>query len=178
MTYPAKLLGDGESIAFEMRPHWRSLIVPAVVLILTVAGASFLLSTFNGSGFLARLVGGITWVSAVVLILGWCLRPFLNWFTTDYVFTNRRIIVRTGLFRRIGRDMPLSRVNNVTFDKTVTERILNCGTLSVQSAAEQGSLIIASVPDVENIQREVYRLYEADDLRRRSAGPGAPSDGS
>jgi len=69
-------------------------------------------------------------------------------------------------------------VNNVTFDKTLTERILNCGTLSVQSAAEQGSLIIASVPDVERIQREVYRLYEEDDQRRRSSGPGVPGDGS
>ena len=156
MAYPPKLLGEGESIAFEMRPHWRSLIVPALVLIATV----------------------VTWITALVLIVGWTVRPLLNWFTTDYVFTNRRIIVRTGLIRRIGRDMPLSRVNNVTFDKTLTERILNCGTLSVQSAAEQGSLIIASVPDVEKMQREVYRLYEEDDQRRRSGGPGVPGDGS
>ena len=49
MAYPPKLLGDGESIAFEMRPHWRSLIVPALVLIATVAVAAFLLSTFDGS---------------------------------------------------------------------------------------------------------------------------------
>ena len=178
MAYPPKLLGEGESIAFEMRPHWRSLIIPALVLIVTVACAAFLLSTFNGSNIFSNTINAVTWIAALVLIVGWAVRPFLNWFTTDYVFTNRRIIVRTGLIRRIGRDMPLSRVNNVTFDKTLTERILNCGTLSVQSAAEQGSLIIASVPDVEKIQREVYRLYEEDDQRRRSGGQGVPGDGS
>ncbi|MEI6364732.1 MAG: PH domain-containing protein [Actinomycetes bacterium] len=178
MAYPPKLLGEGESIAFEMRPHWRSLIVPALVLIVTVAVAAFLLSTFDGSNIFSNTIGAVTWIAALVLIVGWTVRPFLNWFTTDYVFTNRRIIVRTGLIRRVGRDMPLSRVNNVTFDKTLTERILNCGTLSVQSAAEQGSLIIASVPDVEKMQREVYRLYEEDDQRRRSGGPGVPGDGS
>ena len=178
MAYPPKLLGDGESIAFEMRPHWRSLIVPALVLIATVAVAAFLLSTFDGSNIFSNTIVAVTWITALVLIVGWTVRPFLNWVTTDYVFTYRRIIVRTGLIRRIGRDMPLSRVNNVTFDKTLTERILNCGTLSVQSAAEQGSLIIASVPDVEKMQREVYRLYEEDDQRRRSGGPGVPGDGS
>jgi len=74
--------------------------------------------------------------------------------------------------------MPLARVNNVTFEKTLTERILNCGTLSIQSAAEQGSLLIASVPNVESIQREVYRLYEEDDTRRRGGGKGLPTDGA
>ena len=36
MGYPAKLLAQGESIAFEMRPHWRSMIVPSIVLVGTV----------------------------------------------------------------------------------------------------------------------------------------------
>jgi hypothetical protein len=67
--------------------------------------------------------------------------------------------------------MPLSRVNNVTFDKTFIDRILNCGQLTIQSAAEQGTLVISAVPNVETIQRDIYRLYEEDDARRRQ-GPG------
>ena len=50
MGYPAKLLTEGEQIEFEMRPHWRSMIWPSIVLLATVAGASFLLSaTPDGS---------------------------------------------------------------------------------------------------------------------------------
>jgi uncharacterized membrane protein YdbT with pleckstrin-like domain len=178
MAYPRKLLGQDEHVIMEMRPHWRSLIVPALVLLGTVIVASYLASVFDGSGLLVRVVRTTVIAGAILLVIGWSVRPFLQWLSTDYVFTDRRIIVRTGVLRRIGRDMPLSRVNNVTYDKTLVERILNCGTLSVQSAAEQGSLVIASVPDVETMQREVYRLFEEDDARRRGSGGPTPDSGA
>jgi uncharacterized membrane protein YdbT with pleckstrin-like domain len=169
MGYPTRLLGDGETIAFEMRPHWRSLVVPILVLIGTVVASSYLFGRLDDTGFQGN-VRTVLLIVAVIVILGWVVRPFLQWLTTQYVFTNRRIIVRSGLISRSGRDMPLSRVNNVTFDKSAIERLLNCGTLTVQSAAEQGTLVIASVPNIESIQRDVYRLYEEDDARRRSGG--------
>jgi uncharacterized membrane protein YdbT with pleckstrin-like domain len=174
MGYPQRLLGDGETIAFEMRPHWRSLVVPIVILIGTVAVTGYVYGRLDPDGFQGNVRIGLLLVAAVILI-GWVLRPFLTWLTTQYVFTNRRVIVRSGLISRAGRDMPLSRVNNVTFDKTAIERILNCGTLTIQSAAEQGTLVIESVPNVESIQRDVYRLYEEDDARRRGqGGDGGP----
>ena len=75
------------------------------------------------------------------------MRPVVFWATTLYVFTNRRIITRTGFVARRGRDMPLSRVNDVSFNHTVLERIFNCGTLVVESAGERGQLQIDNVPD-------------------------------
>ena len=36
MAYPTKLLGEGETIEFEMHPHWRGLIAPVIWLLLTV----------------------------------------------------------------------------------------------------------------------------------------------
>jgi len=49
----------------------------------------------------------------------------------------------------------------------VLDQLLNCGTLIIESAGEKGQLTIRSVPDVEVIQREIYRLHDEDDLRRR-----------
>jgi uncharacterized membrane protein YdbT with pleckstrin-like domain len=63
--------------------------------------------------------------------------------------------------------MPLSRVNDVSFSHSFLERFLNCGTLQVESAGTQGQLIITSVPNVEQIQRDIYRLHDEDDMRRR-----------
>jgi uncharacterized membrane protein YdbT with pleckstrin-like domain len=114
---------------------------------------------------------GLRWTVLVVMLLllvVWVVRPFLYWLTTQYVITDHRIIVRTGLISRSGRDMPLSRVNDVSFKKSVIERALNCGTLMIESAGTQGQLIISSVPDVEDIQREIYRLHDEDDERRRN----------
>lgn len=186
MAYPKRLLADDESIVYEMRPHWRSLVGPVLVLLLVVAVWSYVFAR-SGSWFDPGSTPrtGLRWVlsiAAVVVLATWVVRPFLVWATTQYVFTDRRIIVRSGLIARRGRDMPLSRVNDVSFSHTVLERFLNCGTLVVESAGTQGQLVIASVPDVETIQREIFRLHDEDDTRRRaeaerSGHSGPPAEG-
>lgn len=164
MGYPTKLLADDEEIVYEMRPHWRALVGPILVFLVTLGVGGFLLAK---SGDLA-FVRWIVLIVAVIALVWWVLRPLAYWWTTTYVITNRRIIVRYGLIARNGRDMPLSRVNDVSFKKSVIERALNCGTLMIESAGTQGQLVISSVPDVEDIQREIYRLHDEDDERRRN----------
>lgn len=162
MGYPEKLLSDGEHVAFEMRPHWRALVVPAIVLLAVVFGFFFLIRLFGDN----TIAAWATVIVALFLIIVFAVRPFLYWITTQYVFTNRRIIVRSGLIARHGRDMPLSKVNNVSFDVSAAGRILNYGMLTIDSASDE-ALIINDVPNVEDIQREVNRLHEEDDERRR-----------
>jgi len=174
MGYPAKLLAEGERIDFEMRPHWKSMVVPTIVLLATVVVGGFLVGKApdNSAGDV------LTWIvviGAVILLVGWFVRPLLGWLTTQYVFTDRRIITRTGIVARRGRDMPLSKVNDVSFRYTVIERILQCGTLEISSASDE-NLVIANVPRVEEIQREIYHLRELEEDRRRKLQGGLSPD--
>ncbi len=168
MGYPQKLLSDGEQVEFEMRPHWRALVVPGLILLALVFGLFFVMRAVND--WLGGSAIG-TWIIVIIclfILIVFVIRPFLYWVTTQYVFTNRRIIVRSGLIARHGRDMPLSKVNNVSFDVSVGGRLLNYGMLTIDSASDE-ALIINDVPNVEEIQREVNRLHEDDDeYRRRS----------
>ncbi len=170
MAYPEKLLSDGETVVFEMRPHWRALLIPGIIFLAVLFGLFFLLRLFvdSFSGALGTVGTWATWLVALFIVIVFVLRPILYWLTTQYVFTNRRIIVRSGLIARHGRDMPLSKVNNVSFDVTAGGRILNYGTLTIDSASDE-ALVINDVPDVEHIQREVNRLHEEDDEGRRRA---------
>lgn len=167
MAYPAKLLTDGETVVYDMRPHWRILFYPAVAFVLLVFGTVFLL---------ANVPVGWDWAWWVVLGLAalafivWVVKPVVQWATSQYVITNRRVIVRSGIIARHGRDMPLARVNDVHFSYGVIDRMLGCGDLIVESAGETGRLLITAVPEVELIQREIFRLHEEDDLRRRQEG--------
>lgn len=167
MAYPQKLLSDGESVAFEMRPHWRALVVPTIVLLAVVFGLVFVMGKLTGDGSLTSVTTWVTLLVGLFILIVFAIRPFLYWITTQYVFTNRRIIVRSGLIARHGRDMPLSKMNNVSFDVSVFGRLLNYGTLTIDSASDE-ALIINDVPNVEQIQREVNRLHEEDDERRRN----------
>ena len=174
MAYPSKLLGNDEQVQFELRPAWKTLIWPIIWFIIIVGLFGFLMgkvrSWFDGvTGDI--MMWGLVFVALVALVV-LVIRPVLFWWTTQYVFTNRRIIIRTGIVARRGRDMPLSKVNDVSFDHSVWERMLNCGTLMIESAAENGQLIIENIPNVENVQREVYRLHDEDDAFRRARNSG------
>lgn len=167
MPYPKNLLSDGEVIVHDLRPHWRALIVPALLFFVMLFVGFFLLARIDNSQARMVIVGGM-----VLFGLWFDLKPFLDWWTTNYVLTDRRIIIRSGLFVRRGRDMPLSRVNDVSFIHSPLERLLNSGTLYVESAGTNGQLVIRDVPNVEQIQSEVSRLRELDDERRRSQFAG------
>jgi uncharacterized membrane protein YdbT with pleckstrin-like domain len=175
MGYPQKLLADDEKIVYEMRPHWRALVVPVIVFLVTLGLGTYVLAKLASND--AGWVTGVRWIVVIIMVaalLWWVVRPFAYWYTTLYVITNRRLIVRYGLVARNGRDMPLSRVNDVSFHHTVLDQMLNCGTLIVESAGEKGQLEMRAIPDVENLQREVYRLHDEDDIRRRRSAEGTP----
>ncbi len=172
MGYPKKLLADDEKIVYELRPHWRSLIVPVLMFLVAIFVGVFLIARFDNS-----VVRWVISAAMLVVVLGWAVKPFLDWYTTQYVFTDRRIIVRAGWISRQGRDMPLSRVNDVSFAHSPIERMLNSGTLIVESGGTNGQLVIKNVPDVEQIQADISRMHNDDDERRRRESSGGFNDG-
>jgi uncharacterized membrane protein YdbT with pleckstrin-like domain len=173
MAYPTKLLAADETLIHDLHPHWKALVAPVVTLVLTLGVGSFAAAaipdgSYQGIGRLAVLVIGI------LLLALYALRPFLRWLTTHFVITDRRVLVRTGVFSRSGRDVPLSRINDITFSHTFLERLLGCGTLVIESAGERGQVTMTEVPKVERVQRELYDLVENTDERLRGLRP--PTD--
>lgn len=114
----------------------------------------------------------VTWLRiaiasvAVLMILLLTLRPLLRWATTHFVITTHRVLVRVGIFSRSGRDVPLARINDVSFQHSIIERMLGCGTLVVESAGERGQVVLTDIPRVERVQATLYRLVEDDAVRR------------
>jgi uncharacterized membrane protein YdbT with pleckstrin-like domain len=105
----------------------------------------------------------LVWVVLIVaalLLIWFAIRPLLVWLATRYCITNRRILVRNGVLSRAGRDIPLTRVNDVSFQRTIIERMFGSGTLTIESAGERGQIVLTDVPKVEVVQRDIYRLVE------------------
>lgn len=169
MAYPQKLLAQDETIKFETKPHWRALFVPIVVTLATVFGMVWLYFYIDQQMFGGTFLRWVVLGAGILILALWGVTPFLRWLTTEYVFTDRRIIVRSGIITRQGKDMPLSKVNNVSFFVPAMGRVLNYGELVIQSAGENDGLTVQDVPDVEEIQRQVYEYIEADEKRRRGS---------
>ena len=173
MGIPQRLLGDDEQLVLSLRPHWKEIIPSALVLLVTAPVASFV-AAIVPDGSAQRWLRLAAAVIAVFVLLRWSLWPFLRWLTTTYAVTTERIITREGVIARSGHDMPLSRVNDVSFSHSAVERVLRCGTLVVESGGERGQLVLRDVPRVESVQREIYHRAEADEARRRGRGDEGP----
>jgi uncharacterized membrane protein YdbT with pleckstrin-like domain len=151
MGISPKLLSPGEHVIASTRTHWKALIVPVLVLIVVCAAAGFLIAVLpDGSAHTILLL--IVLVVAAAIVIWFTLRPFLVWLTASYTVTNRRLINRSGVFVRKGRDIPLHRINDVSYERGVLDRILGCGTLVISDASEQGRSVLPDVPKVEKLQ--------------------------
>jgi uncharacterized membrane protein YdbT with pleckstrin-like domain len=167
------LLGEDEEIVLELHPHWKALVLPGLSVPFVVGLGSYLLAVVPEG----RFQGLFRWVIAAAMVLAllfWAVIPFLRWRTTLYVLTTRRLITRSGILSRQGRDMPLTRVNDASFSHGVIDRMLGCGTLVIESAGERGQLVLTAVPRVETVQREVYRQVEMQ--TGRSVAPEPPAE--
>lgn len=159
MGLPKNSLTNDERIIIEFHPHWSTLVSTIFWAIVSVlaAGAIIFFIPDGGSQTIIRLVVGAAGALAV-LIVG--LIPFLRWATTSYTLTNRRFVMRHGILSRSGRDIPLTRVNDVSFEHHLIQRMLGTGTLIVESGGEHGQLILKSIPRVEYVQNQLYQLVE------------------
>ena len=152
-------LSDGEEVVLDLHPHWGRLFVPVLVLLVACLLAGFgvaLIPKGGGQQIERWILIGI----AVVVVIWLTVLPYLRWLTTKYVLTTDRLVIRSGILARHGRDIPLNRINDVSFSETVLERMLRSGTLVVESAGDNGQISLTDVPRVEHVQREVYRMVD------------------
>jgi membrane protein YdbS with pleckstrin-like domain len=169
MAISAKLLGEDEYVVVSTRTHWKALIFPVFVLLL-VAGAGGFLAAIVPSGSLQTPARIAILAVGVVVLVAFAAKPFLNWFFSTYTLTNRRLITRHGILTRTGRDIPLMRINDVSYEHGLMDRILRCGTLHIESAGERGQVILPDVPHVEHVHLQMSDLL--------FGGPeGKPGDG-
>lgn len=170
MAYPQRLLSPGEKVETEFRPHWKVLIMPVGLLVLAIVVAIILGRTFDGVAAWA--------VPVVVIVLGLVAgsKQWFNWLFTKYIITNERLIIREGLIARRGKEIPLERIDNVSFSQTVGERILRSGDLIIESAGEGGQSLYTDIPKPEDTQSMIYQIREARMMQLEGKANMSPAD--
>jgi uncharacterized membrane protein YdbT with pleckstrin-like domain len=174
VPFPQRLLGEHEQIVYDLRPHWWTLVGPilatAVVAAAATAGWAFLPSgSLQRSGRLA--IAGVAVLCLVIIVVP----RYLRWATTHFVLTTDRLIFRSGVLSKVSKEIPLERLNDVTFSQSLWERVIGAGDLFIESAGERGQSVFEDIPKPEAVQVEIYRQMEANGQRMRGVAPRAPS---
>jgi uncharacterized membrane protein YdbT with pleckstrin-like domain len=156
VSLPRKLMIDGEQTVETTRTHVKKLFLPFLILLVVCVAAGFLVAQIGDRA--DNKVGYVIVGIAVVLVLWGSVLPFLTWYLWTYTLTNKRIVEQKGILTRTGRVIPLSRINDVAFEKNLNDRILGCGTLIIHDASEQAGLQLDDIPRVEAFHRTVTNL--------------------
>jgi len=157
-------LADGEQPVLTLRPHWKVMVAPYLLTLVVVAvllAGEVLIPAGRDAGAERLAVAAV----AVIALMMWLLVPLLRWRTTVYELTTRRLRVRKGIVARQGRDIPLSRITDVSFRKGLLDRLLGSGRLVVESAGEHGEVVLSEIPHVERVQSVLFQLVEDERLR-------------
>ena len=155
MAFPKKYLNDSEEVIRDLRPHWFFLFGPAVALVAALA-----LAIWVGRADVSELVLFPVLALAVLALLFFLVR-FAQWVTTDFVLTTDRLIYRKGVVSRQGKEIPLERVNDVSYQQSMIQRMMGAGDLMVESGGERGQSQFGHFAHPQDIQNEIHRAIEA-----------------
>jgi uncharacterized membrane protein YdbT with pleckstrin-like domain len=148
------LLNDGEEIVLDLRPHWWFFVGPLVAVVLTIiAVAAVALLDLPDWLFLGLL-------ALLALNALWLAFRLARWTTTNFVVTTDRLIYRSGVVSKQGKEIPLERLNDISFHQSVLERLLGAGDLMIESGGERGQQMFTDIRRPAHVQNEIYRQIE------------------
>ncbi len=153
MAYPDSVLRRGEHVLAHRRPHWRMLVVPALVPPAAAFLTAFLaaLATTVPSDA-TRTALRLALVLLAVLAVAWlAVLPLVRWRCTHLVVTDRRLLVREGVLARESVDVAGATITSVRTRCTGLERALGSGTLVVATVGTEEPWEFSGLGRVERL---------------------------
>jgi len=159
VTFPRHLLNDHEEVILDLHPHWWALAGPAAALVSSLSVAVVAAVGVHGAAHDPVVIALLV---VVLVALWWFVRRYLRWATTRFVLTTDRLILRSGVLARQGCELPLERVDDITFHQSLFERVLGAGDLRVESGGERARHVFPRIPRPARVQNEIWRQVSRD----------------
>jgi PH (Pleckstrin Homology) domain-containing protein len=160
-----------------VRRHWASVARAAAIFMAVEAAGLFTITRLSGSQFLA--IVGVSLVIGGLLYFAWALG---DWYVERFVITDRRVLLINGLLTKRVAIMPLSKVTDLTYERSIPGRILGYGVFVMESAGQkQGLDRVDFLPTPDVLYQQVSTLLFGPNSRIGGGyfgggpgGPGAP----
>lgn len=79
-------------------------------------------------------------------------RALIHIYTTDYIVTNKRIVVKSGILTTRRTEVRIADVRGVDVTRSLWQRMIGAGTVSIGTAATAGvEIYMVDVPDPQKI---------------------------
>jgi len=146
---------------FQGHPSWRAILsfyIKGLLGILVVAFLVAVITNIANGDTDTGLVIGIAVVGVAVVVLA----GFIKRVTTHYTITNRRLHIQRGIISRDIQETRLERVQNVNYNQSPLERLLQVGDVDFDTAAgDDYNFIFFGVANPADVVEEVDRATHA-----------------
>ena len=177
----APILLPGERLVTAVRAHWAKLAEPVATATLALSAAVWVDSNVTKS---TQAVGTIFWwlFFALLVRLLWRL---LDWSHNWFVATDKRLLLRYGLISHKVAMMPLLKVTDMSYVRSIPGQFLGYGKFVLESAGQDQALReVKWVPNPDQTYRDICaeifhivpppaRRRPRGDRRRAPRGPTA-----
>ncbi len=140
---------------FQGHPSWRAIIgfyIKGLLLVIAICIVVRLIKNDAGLVALVALVG-----VAIVVLAGLIKR-----ITVHYTITTRRLHIKRGIISREIQETRLERVQNVNYEQSVLQRMLQVGDVDFDTAAgDDFNFIFVGVADPAEVVERVDRATHA-----------------
>jgi len=160
-------LAEGEQIIFQGHPSWRAILGFYLkgVLVAIVLGIIAKLVSSTTSVFVVVLV-----VLAVTLLIG-----FIKRWATTYSITSRRLNIKRGIISREVQETRLERVQNVNYNQSVYQRLMQIGDVDFDTAAtDDYDFVFYGVANPADVVHEVDKATGAGAAGSHGLGEAQP----
>jgi hypothetical protein len=134
--FPHNAVIEGEWVVTTVRQQSRTIWLPVVFTAIFVALTAWIWITMSGNLWGRALF----WAVILVVIGPWFssgVRPFFRWYGTTYAFTNRRVMIRQGVFNPRHVDIQFVGINNAIIDRHGLDGLFGSGTLMLGQGPNQ-----------------------------------------
>jgi uncharacterized membrane protein YdbT with pleckstrin-like domain len=138
----------------KTRQHPARLIVPGLAALAAIITVMWAVS----------LPRPATWLplAAAAAGLGWAAWRTADWAVTVFAITSRRVILVRGVLTRQVDMMPLSKVADMRFKRTLAGRLFGYGEFVIESAGEEQALrSVPYLPQSERLYKQVNEFLFA-----------------
>ncbi|HEX2128903.1 MAG TPA: PH domain-containing protein [Solirubrobacterales bacterium] len=153
----APKLHPGERVLYEGHPSWRSILDFYIKGILATALITLIVAFISSLGEGGADEGLVTIVALVGVALT-VLAGFVKRVATSYTITDRRLHIKRGIVSRTIQETRLERVQNVNYNQSVIQRLLQIGDVDFDTAAgDDYNFVFSGVADPADVIHMVDR---------------------
>jgi len=132
---PDEYLLSSERRVIRLRRHW-AVVLPYLIQTMLALVIAFTLSYLLGdSGPYAWLVQNVLWYVALFALVRFTFY-LVEWWVERIVVTDKRAMLTSGIFVTKVAMMPVSKITDMTYERSVLGRLFGYGTLILESAGQ------------------------------------------